>query len=264
MIGQRKLLEQLNKYTIDTFPRSMFLLGEKGSGKHTLINHISKNILNLPVKDITENISNNLINEIYMNPQPYIYIIDMELMTEKESNTLLKLIEEPLNLSFLILIAESRNTVLNTILNRCFILEMQPYTKEELKQFTNNCANEDLILDVVRTPGKIINLNLNNIKDLYDLCTLMVNKLVNASYLNTLSIADKINYKDEYSKFDLNLFFDMLLYVSLNSYIKDKINRAYDIYLFTLNERKKLIDKRLNKELFMNNFLGNLWKVVRG
>ena len=33
MIGQKKLIEKLKSYTIDSFPRSVILLGEEGMGK---------------------------------------------------------------------------------------------------------------------------------------------------------------------------------------------------------------------------------------
>lgn len=263
MIGQKKLLEKLNTYDLDKFPRSLLLLGEKGSGKHLICDYVKTNILKLPLLDITEDISSEFIKQIYLNPNPFIYLIDLNKMTEKESNILLKLIEEPISSSYLILISESKTGILNTILNRCVILEMDVYTKEELKEFTKGCANEDLILQVVRTPGKILSSDLDNLKDLYDLCSTIVSKVDVANYLNTLSISEKMNYKDEYSKFDVNLFFDVLSQVAYDKYLKYKLEKAKKIYLFTINERKKLADKRLNKELFMQNFLSGLWKEVR-
>lgn len=263
MIGQQKLLTQLHNYSIDTFPRSVMLLGENGIGKHTLAKYISTDILHLPLVDISENISHEYISQIYLNPNPLIYLIDLNKMTEKESNVLLKLIEEPIATSFLILIADSKNAVLNTVLNRCIIFELNQYSREELKEFTKGCANEELILNIVRTPGKIINLNLDNFNDLYSLGTTIVQRLKSASYLNTLSIANKINYKDEYNKFDFDLFFDVLLYCAANDFLTNKNPSSYKIYLSTSEYYKKMLDKRLNKELFMTNFLSNLWKVAR-
>jgi len=264
MIGQRKLLQQLNKYTIDNFPRSTMLIGEKGMGKHTLVNYIKDNILHLPVVDITEDLNSDFIKQIYLNPNPLIYVIDFTGITEKESNTMLKLIEEPINTSFLILLVDNKNTVLNTILNRCIIFELEQYTKEELKEFTKNCNNEDLILNIVRSPGKIIETNLDSyVQDLYNLCNTIVTKIDKASYLNTLTITDKINYKDEYNKFDLDLFFDCLTYCYYSDFIGNKNNKSLKCYLYTIESRKKLVDKRLNKELFMSNFLSNLWKVAK-
>lgn len=264
MIGQKKLIEKLKSYTIDSFPRSVILLGEEGMGKHTLLNYIKTDVLKLPVRDITENLDKEFIDKIYLNPNPFIYVIDLTKITEKESNAMLKLIEEPTEISFLILLVENKNNVLNTILNRCIIFELEQYTKEELSYFTKGCKNKDLILDIVHSPGKIINSNVDSyIEDLQNLCKTIVSKLDKANYLNTLTIVDKINYKDEYNKFDLFIFIDCLLYNLFEDFINAKNNTSLKMYLYLNDMRKKLSDKRLNKELFMTNILTNLWRLVR-
>lgn len=261
MIGQKKLLEKLNKYTIDSFPRSIILMGEEGSGKHTISEYIKENILKLPLYDITGKVSNEYINKIYLNPNPAIYLINLNDMTEKEENVLLKFIEEPLANSFIILLAESRVNVLNTILNRCIVFEMDSYSKDELSNFISEKENKDLILNVVRTPGKIKSIDFDNLVSLYSLCDNIVNKLSIASYSNTLSIVDKINYKEDYNKYDINLFFDTLIYKLFNAFVNSHNIKLYNMYIKLINERKKLLDKRLNKELFMTNLLSNLWRL---
>jgi len=264
MVGQTKLLEKLNKYNIDNFPRSTMLIGEQGMGKHTLVNYIKDNILHLPIVDITDNLNKEYIDLIYLNPNPLIYIIDFNKITEKESNAMLKLIEEPISTSFLILLVDNRNNVLNTILNRCIIFELEQYSINELKEFTKGCKNEDLILNIVKSPGKILNSNLDSyIDELYNLCNTIVTKINKASYLNTLSITDKINYKDEYNKFDLTVFFDCLSYCYYKDFLDNKNNKSLQLYLLVSENRKKLVDKRLNKELFVSNFLSKLWKVAK-
>lgn len=264
MVGQTKLLEKLNKYNIDNFPRSTMLIGEQGMGKHTLVNYIKDNILHLPVVDITENLNKEYIDLIYLNPNPLIYVIDFTKITEKESNAMLKLIEEPIPTSFLILLVDNRNNVLNTILNRCIIFELEQYSINELKEFTKGCKNEDLILNIVKSPGKILNSNLDSyIDELYNLCNTIVTKINKASYLNTLSITDKINYKDEYNKFDLTVFFDCLSYCYYNDFMVNGNNKSLKLYLYVSQSRKKLVDKRLNKELFVSNFLSKLWKAAK-
>lgn len=263
MVGQKHLLEKLNKFNIDTFPHSCILLGEEGSGKHIIVNYIRDNIIHFPVLDITENISDEYIDAIYRNPNPAIYIINMAKMTEKEQNILLKFIEEPFKNAFIILLAENRNLILNTVYNRCVIFELDLYTKDELAEFVSSTEDKELILSVLRTPGKILNTNLSNIRAIYDLCDKMVDKITIANFSNTLTITDKINYKDEYNKFDINIFFDMLIYTLYNKYLTENNKKTFDLYLLTVNARKKLIDKRLNKEIFVQNFLTQFWKESR-
>ena len=263
MIGQKNLINKLNTYDIDSFPHSVILLGEEGSGKHLICNYIKDNIVKLPLLDITENISDEYINMIYRNPNPSIYVVDIEKMTEKEQNILLKFIEEPLKTAFIILLCENRNALLNTVYNRCVVFEMDLYTKEELNEFVTNDEDRELILSVLRTPGKILNTNLSNIRAIYDLCDKMIDKINIANFSNTLTIKDKINYKDEYNKFDLNVFFDMLIYTLYNKYLNESNKKILNMYLLTVEARKRLIDKRINKEIFVQNFLTKLWKESR-
>lgn len=263
MIGQEKLLNKLNSFNLDTFPHSCLLLGEKGSGKHTIVNYISENIINLPVVDISETISFDYIDLIYRNPNPFIYLVDINKMTEKEQNILLKFVEEPLKNAFIILLCDNANLVLNTLYTRCRIFELDSYSKEELEQFISETENKDLITSILRTPGKILNTNLANISDIYNLCITIVEKINVANFSNALSIANKLNYKDEYNKFDLDIFFDTLVYTLYNKYLKENKQSIYNMYLLTIQERKKLVDKRLNKEVFVQNFLTKLWKESR-
>lgn len=262
LIGQSRILNILNKYTLDTFPKSLLLVGDKGSGKHTLVKYVSDQILKLPVEDITENLNNEYIGEIYRRSNPYIYLIDFSNISEKEQNIILKFIEEPLKNSYIIMIAESTFNLLNTIINRCFTLSLDKYTEEELNQiiakYELQIEHKDLVLKIIKTPGQLINLNLKNILLLHELCEKIIDKIQLANYANTLSISNKINYKDNYDKFDVYLFFDMLIYLSFNKFLINKDIKYFNIYLTTIEYRKKLLDKRINKEYLVQNFLSNI------
>ena len=87
--GQTNLLNTLNQYTIDSFPKSSILVGERGCGKHLISSYIAE-MLKLSLIDITENISQELITSIYENPIPAIYLINTSKITEKEQNMILK------------------------------------------------------------------------------------------------------------------------------------------------------------------------------
>ena len=41
LVGQERVLDKINNFTLDTFPSSTILLGEDGCGKHTLLSYIS-------------------------------------------------------------------------------------------------------------------------------------------------------------------------------------------------------------------------------
>lgn len=264
MIGQKKLLAKINMFTIDTFPRSSLLVAEKGMGKHTLVQYIKENILKLPLRDITETLSSELIDQIYRNPNPIIYIIDLSTMTEKEQNIMLKFIEEPLNNSFIILLTENQHSVLETVISRCVIFEFEHYSKDELKTFISDIDNADIILKVLKTPGKILSTNTQNIQAIIDTCEKIVTKLGHANYANVLSISTKINFKDSFDKFDFDIFMNSLSYLLFSNYLKTNNKTILSMYELTRDQRKLLIDKRLNREIFFNNYITKLWKVAKG
>lgn len=264
MVGQKALLEKINSYNLDTFPHSVLLVGDRGCGKHLLCSEISK-LLNLDIVDITENISSEYIDNIYRSAIPNIYLIDLsKFLFDKEQNVLLKFVEEPLTNAFIILLAESKKNVLDTIYNRCRVFEFAPYSKEELSQFITDNPDKDLILNVVRTPGQLIDSNISNITEIYQVCDKLATKLSAACLGNTLTIASKINYDDEYDKFDLNIFLDTLIFTLFAKYLELNNKTIYDLYLLTVEQRKRLYDKRVNKSIFMQNYLTKAWKLVRG
>ena len=85
IVGQKKLLAKLNNYTVDTFPRSCLIIGEKGSGKHLIASYIQNDIIKFNLIDITSNISDELIDNIYRNPNPAVYLINLSEMTWQKS-----------------------------------------------------------------------------------------------------------------------------------------------------------------------------------
>ena len=265
MIGQNKFKENVSKYNIDNFPRSTLLVGEKGMGKHTAVDYISANILHLNIIDISENIDDEYIDNIYSNPNPFIYIIDLSKITEKEQNTCLKLIEEPLKNSYIFILCENINLVLNTVVNRCYRIDLEPYSKDELNNFiSNDEEHRDEILELIKSPGKLLTTSFKNILDMKNVCEKICTKLNVANYSNTLSIANKINFKDEYDKFDLEIFMDCLCKSLFSNYLLTNNINLYKMYELTRDQRKLLVDKRLNKELFFESFLSMMWKISRG
>lgn len=262
IIGQNKLLEKINSYTIDSFPKSFILLGEKGSGRHLLVSYIS-NLLNLNLVDMSEHVELDFINEIYLNTTPTLYLIDLDSLFEKKQNILLKLLEEPPINAFIAIIAETKLNILNTIINRCVPFELNNYTKKELSSFITEDMPKDLILNNIRTPGKIINLNCLNIEGMVELTQTIIDKISKANYPNTLTLVDKFNYKDEFDKYDVDMFIDFLTKEISNKYIETKDKKIYSVYILTINESKKLKDSRVNKKIFLENYLTKLWRIMR-
>ncbi|HRG66951.1 MAG TPA: hypothetical protein PLV12_14130 [Saprospiraceae bacterium] len=66
---------------------------------------------------------------------PKVLLMWMPEFLGKEGNKLLKLIEEPTDNTYLILVANDQDKILNTILSRCQLMKFLPFHEEELKDY---------------------------------------------------------------------------------------------------------------------------------
>ena len=256
MIGQSLLLNKLNNLTLDTMPRSLILFGEEGCGKHTYCNLMSDK-LGLPLVNITEIISLDYINEMYSRVTPTIYIIEASGISIKEQNMLLKFIEEPLKNSYIIILCESKNSLLPTILNRCNIWNFEQYSREELNSF--NVIDSYLIAN---TPGQILNLKSVDIEPIVKLVDSIIEKMKNASFTNALSISNKIAFKDEKDKIPLKLFNKVFLN---RLSLKIKENQSSDLlgmYKIVSQYLKDSNVPKIDAKILLDNLIVNLWEVT--
>jgi len=258
MVGQTNLINKLKSYTLQTLPHTLLLLGENGCGKHTLCNELSQ-YYNINLIDITDNITLETIENIYLNVFPSFYLVDMTKVNEKQQNMLLKLIEEPNNLTYIILLSENKLNLLNTIINRCMVYNFDNYNIEELKQFTKE--TDERLFQLCSTPGQIKIMNVQKLDELYNLCEAIITKISLASFPNTLTIANKINYKEDFDKFDFNLFFKALINKCYNLYKNNQTNK--NIYDCINTYYKKSKDFRLNKNYLIQSMLINLWNLSK-
>ena len=279
MIGQDKLIAKLKSYTITTLPHSILLCGEVGCGKHTLAKELAE-YFNLDLIDISEIISLDTINEIATKPIPAMYLIDCSVLTDRHQNIILKFLEEPSSYAYLVLLCANKSMILQTVSNRCVSFEFEPYSRSTLAKFLDKdfdfdpfssdsttpfTTNEESshILDVCTTPGQVLSIHSGDLTKLEELCETIITKMHKANYSNTLSITQKINLKDEFDKFDLQVFFNVLLQTLLRLINENYSNELFEMYNFISGFKKRLRDSRLNKEFFIENFLTNLWEFVR-
>lgn len=269
MFGLGELRDKFAKYTLDTLPHSVVLLGERGSGKHSLATYIAESV-GLNHLDVTELIDEEYIFNIYRCPTPYVYVIDLDELGDgdKKQNILLKLFEEPSPTAFVILLSNSKTTILPTLLNRGAVFTIPSYSEDELGAFAkeNNIEVEkEYLRTILLTPGDIKRFYSNNVnagvtKELIDK---IINKMPIASYGNTLTIADKLNYKDEYDKIDLDFFFRCLLFSLFQKYVQQNDEISLKLYYFVDEVYTKLNkDSRLNKQITMRNTLSHMWKIA--
>jgi hypothetical protein len=256
MIGQKNLIKKLKNYTINNLPHSIVLIGEDGSEEKEVCNFIS-DYFNLSQFDLTDFISKEMIDEIYASHTATLYIIDISKLDERKQNILLKFYEEPNDYTYIILLCESDNDIIDTIKTRSYIFKKDIYKKEDLVNLISNIPQEDIsiVLNICHTPGQIEIANHTDIKSLYNLCVNIIDSMSKASYQNSLTIADKINYKDNYDKYDLNIFIKMMRYVSL-------IKGRCDIYKLLI-ELCHNLNSMNNKQNRVENFITQWWLLCK-
>ena len=279
MIGQDKLVSKLKSYSTTTLPHSILLLGEEGCGKHTLAKELAEHF-NLEMIDISTIISLDILIEMANRTIPTLYVIDCSVLTDRHQNIILKFLEEPSKYAYLVLLCTNKSTILQTVANRCVSFEFEPYSRDTLARFiTPNFEFDPFssetsapfvtddsqlqLLDVCTTPGQVLSLHSGDLGKLQELCETIITKMHKASYQNTLSITQKINLKDEFDKFDINVFFNVLLKTLEKHIMYNYDRKTFNMYGLVSDYKKRLRDNRLNKELFVENFLTKLWEFAR-
>lgn len=254
IIGQEKLLNILNAYLENnSLPTSLLFVGEKGCGKHTIASYISSR-LNIDIVDISEQITEEYLIDRYISANKNIYLLDFSSISIKKQNALLKFIEEPPVNSYIIAICEDKSQVITTIQNRCQILTFDKYSKQQLENFTDN----EYLLSVCKTPGRIINFQaLSNIDIEYyrQLIKTILEKIYNANIANILTISNKVAFKEEESKdkLPIDLFLLMLKEETVSRVIAGQdLSNQYVIIEKLFND---CLIPHINKKYLFENFL---------
>ena len=164
-----------------------------------------------------------------------------------------------------ILTAESEVGILPTILNRCIKYIFEDYSIEQLKQLNWILTEEnELIYKICKTPGQLLTLaSVDNLDQIQLTCEYLVKNIVGMPYLACINLSYKINYKDEFKKFDFDLFFRILIQTAYEDYIINRNEIAFELYKYLINRKQLLVvNKTLAKEAFMLTTLDELWRVA--
>ena len=267
IVGQNKLKNIFNNYTLETMPRTLLLLGEHGAGKTLIIENLAKH-LGLELVTLSSQTTAEDLTDFTQQPLPKLYHINISAISEKAQNKFLKFIEEPSSSVYIALEAESEIGLLATILNRCTKFVLEPYTVEELQSFAWSPREANpLIYKFYNTPGKLNSLaSLSSFDSLCKLCTGILDffpKQASYEYARALSIVTKINTKTEDSnKFDFNIFLDVFCYTAFNHYLETNQNFSFEAYRYTIQQKQKLLNRAVAKEAFLLTFLNHLWEIA--
>lgn len=253
MVGQKKLLDTIeSSIQSKEFPKTTLLEGDFGCGKHTLARIISEK-LEIPFLEITDMLSQELIEQITLQPVPHLYLIDGTKITVKEQNMILKFLEEPLENSVIVLITDSKSRFLPTVINRCISYTFESYSREELEEICPGTSES--IFDYATTPGMIISLKSINLEDYVSFIEKIYSRIAFANFSNTFRIAEKINFSKEVdeSKFDFNIFVYLMLKISLRLYKNSQI--SFQCFELTSDLYRNTKIANINKQQLFEHFI---------
>lgn len=261
LIGQDKIINFIKSNNISTIPRTIMLEGESGSGKHSLCKLMS-DVYSIELEDISNDLTFEKIEQITLTVSPKIYVINSSNITVKNENAILKFLEEPLKNAIIVLLTENKYSLLDTIRNRCYVLTLEKYSKNTLKQFITNSEDEELYLKICNTPGDVISLQENSLKSMLELCNKIFTSINRATYANTLSLSSKMAFKDEKDKFNFVLFFKLLDIVAYERVLQNTPNCISE-YQLTNEYLNRLNIRNIDKKMLFENYLLKL-KQSRG
>ncbi len=129
-------------------------------GTREWLQHIDaeNNLPNINVKECNDIM--HTLNMMSYESENKILIMWLPEYLHNEGNRLLKLIEEPTDNTYIILVAENQESILQTILSRCQLVKIPPYENIELSQFLINeykISNEKAIQFANLADGNINN-----------------------------------------------------------------------------------------------------------
>ena len=318
---EKEYNDLLKRFKSNNLPNSILIHGLSGIGKRTFLNKLVKNILNIEFKDnnldhhlnlfknnthpnikiiekeidsktgkIKTNITIDQIRRlktflnstsIIQNSSKIVIIDSADYLNISSANSMLKILEEPKENTYIFLISNQISLLLPTIRSRCLKIK---FNTHNLTNFTNiikdnidEISNEEINFYFELTygsPGTTILYYNNDFLDIFQLsikCLLsndldddkinlsnILSKLTNDEFNNYLSmlkfiliVANKLKVnRDDKSLVNMPNYLE-LESLSTNLTKKNLIDR----FDYLTNNQKELFSLNLDKKIFILNFL---------
>lgn len=176
--------EKLILATVTNMPQSLLITGDSGAGLSTIAKYISQLIdikptLILPEKDEKIDLDSGVISveimrQVFSDTRTKssgktVIIIDYaERMTHQAQNAFLKLLEEPGENTYFILVSSSTSKLLPTILSRVKKIDIKPISQKQSEELlddlkiTDTTKRSQLLFMAGGLPAEITRLTENN------------------------------------------------------------------------------------------------------
>lgn len=318
---EKEYIDLLNRYEKNNLPNSILIHGLSGIGKRTFLNKLVKNIINIEFKDnnvdhhlnlfknnthpnikiiekeidnktgkIKTNITIDQIRRlktflnstsIIQNSSKIVIIDSADYLNISSANSMLKILEEPKENTYIFLISNQISLLLPTIRSRCLKIKFNTHNLTNFTKIIKNnideISNEEINFYFELTYGSPGNTILYYNNDFLDIFQLSIKCLLS----NDLD-DDKINLSNILSKLtndEFNNYLSMLKFILIVAN-KLKVNRGdkslvnmpnyleleslsanfskknlIDRFDYLTNNQKELFSLNLDKKIFILNFL---------
>ena len=238
-----------NKLTINKDNRSFKLLQNNSHPNFYLIDLLSEK-KNIDVAQIREMITYTN-KSTFNNMERFILIDNIENLNKNSINALLKIIEEPNENVFFILINNNEKNILPTLKSRCLLFKIN-FTFKQSMSISNQILDKNIfdlinpdLINYYNTPGEIVNLikfstdhNINLVD--YTLVNLLNLLIDNGYYKKNIIIKNLlINFIELFFLKEYKLCITKL---PLLNFYHDFINKIYNTEKFNLDEESLFLE----------------------
>ena len=223
--------------------------------------HPNFNLINLKInkKNIEIEQIRNIINysqkSSFNQNKRFILIDNIELLTKNASNSLLKLLEEPPENLYFILIHDNSYRILETIKSRSINFKIN-FTNKSIIQITKKIIGEEDFSTINHTYLKMYNsigdlVFLNNFSKKYEI---NIKSYTIKELLNYI-ISKKLYKKDS----ELNIFiYRLIQFLLFETFYLSKNNKIYDLYKYFILKMNNTIKYNLDIESLFFEFKNTL------
>lgn len=223
MIGQERNIEWLNTAVKnDKVPKSIVIIGPKGSGKRTMAKFIAQklNCVYAP-SDIKVDAVRQVVDTAYKTADKVLYCFEnADNMKNAAKNALLKVTEEAPTYAWFVMTLMDDSTLLPTIKSRSFVMNMQPYTAEDKRLILSSLdtkgkltpEQQSYFIEMANTPYELQKL-FEYGQDFLDYVEMVADNISVVESANAFKSGNKLALKSNDEGYDLSLF--MLAFVQL-------------------------------------------------
>ena len=276
IIGQKKLIQKIDRLIeTDNLPRYIIIQGPTGSGKHLIADYISKKLNALLVpSEISVDAVREVIDISYELTEPTVYLwADVQKMSLAAKNAVLKVTEEPPQEAYFIMTVDSTSNILNTLVSRGYVLDILPYTIDDLLEFTNykypdmKDKTKNLIVDLSNNIGDVIKLANMDIERLNTIVDMLCNNIGKVNLANELKIPTFLKFKTDEKdddKIDPVVFMKSVM-IRFSEYMIESYNMFYaDLINLTSKYMADMNSKSLNRAAVVDNWILQMHLMANG